>query len=89
MPLFEVTELFTSCHHEHTDFRAEMKEKQKAYGFLLHTCDLMEMTDDRVEKETMDIREKLLTGNWVRIGLLTAYHCNCVVFTTILNSSVL
>jgi len=78
-PLFEVTELLTSCHDEQIDFRAEMIEKQKTYGILLHACDLMEMTDDRVEKETMDMREKLFIGNWVRIKHLTAYHCKCCI----------
>lgn len=71
-PLFEVTGLSNSCHDEQIDFQAEMMQKQRTYGILLHACDLIEMTDDRVEKETMDMREKLLTGNWVRIRRLTA-----------------
>ena len=66
MPLFEVAEVFISC-HDNQDFQARMIEKKKVYGSLLYSCDLMEMTDDRVERETRDMKEKLLAGTLVRI----------------------
>ena len=35
-----------------------MIEKQREYGILLHNCDLMEMTDAKVEEETKKMKEK-------------------------------
>ena len=66
-PLFEVTKMFISCHDDQVDIRDQMIEKKKVYGSLLYSCDLMEMTDDRVETETRDMKEKLFAGTLVGI----------------------
>ena len=42
-PLFQVTDLMRS---RDAGFRAEMREKQMAYGILLDSCGLLEMTED-------------------------------------------
>jgi len=56
-PLFEDTKLFTTRHDDDSAFRDRMLEKQRVYGILLRKSNLMEMTDDRVEEETKNMRE--------------------------------
>ena len=57
IPLFEDTKLFTTRRDDESAFRDRMLEKQRVYGILLRKCNLMEMTDDRVEEETKNMRE--------------------------------
>ena len=92
-PLFEHTELFTSCRDDQVAFRANMIEKQRKYGILLHNCDLMEMTDARVEEETMEMKEKfngrkISTRKRVTIRLLISYCVHYIHHDTYFFSSV-
>ena len=47
-PLFQVTDIMRS---RDAGFRAEMREKQMAYGILLDSCGLLEMTEDAITKK--------------------------------------
>ena len=84
MSLFDATKLFTSCRDDQSAFRADMIEKQMAYGILLRKCNLMEMTDDRIEEVTENMKEIFIGKNLsaedrVRIRLLWLYHCmHCI-----------
>ena len=57
--LFEVTHHFTSG--SHACFKAEMMDKQMAYGILLRSCGIMEMTEHAFEKTITDVKQQLIS----------------------------
>ena len=61
--LFQVTDLMRS---RDAGFRAEMREKQMAYGILLHSCGLLEMTEDAIAKKVEAIKCSLHKSSMVR-----------------------
>ena len=65
--LFEVTNLFSSSGD--ASHRAEMREKQMAYGILLHNCGLMETKN--AERIIMDLNCKLKESV---VSIMQAYH---------------
>ena len=66
--LFEVTNLFTSSGN--ASHRAEMREKQMAYGILLHSCGLMETKN--AESKIMEMKCKLSDSS--RVSIMQAFH---------------
>ena len=61
--LFEITNLFSSCGD--ASHQAEMREKQMAYGILLHSCGLMETKN--AESKIMEMNCKLKESSLVSI----------------------
>lgn len=65
--LFKVANFPTSSSDD--AFKAEMREKQMAFGILLHSCGLIEMTEDTIESNIDDIKHKLDEASRVRVRL--------------------
>lgn len=55
--LFKVSDFFTS--NGDAGNQGDMHEKKMAYGILLQSCDLMEMTRNGIEKKIADIKHEL------------------------------
>ena len=66
--LFEITNLFSSSGD--ASYQAEMRDKQMAYGILLHSCGLMETKN--AESKIMEMNCKLKESSVVSI--MQAYH---------------
>ena len=65
--LFKVANFATSS--SDAAIKAEMREKQMAYGILLHSCGLIEMTEDAVKSNAEDVKCKLSEASKVRVRL--------------------
>ena len=74
--LFNVTHRFTSS--DDAGFKAEMMEKQMAYGILLQSCGLMGMTDHAFEKTIMSVKQQLVSK--------VSYHLHAQYFNEVLSS---
>lgn len=64
-PLFHV-----SSPSRNAGFRAEMREKQMAYGILLGSCGLLEMTEDAIARTVEAMKCSLHKSSKVR-----KFHC--------------
>ena len=71
--LFKVENFTTS-----SSDAAEMREKQMAYGILLHSCGLIEMTDDAVKNNMEDVKCKLSEASRVRVRLTECIKLGCL-----------
>ena len=63
-PFFQVTDLLMFSRN--AGFRAEMREKQMAYGILLDSCGLLEMTEDAIATKVEVIKCSLHKSSKVR-----------------------
>ena len=71
--LFKVANFTTSS--SDAAFKAEMREKQMAYGILLHSCGLIEMTEDAIERKIEDMKHELEEASKVRVRLTECITC--------------
>ena len=72
--LFQVTDLLISSRD--TGYQAEMHEKQMAYGILLDSCRLMDMTADAIAKTVEVIKGSLHKSSKVK-------HSSSIIFNSI------
>ena len=66
--LFEITNLFSSSGD--AGQQAEMRDKQMAYGILLHSCDLIDTKN--AESKIMEMICKLKESS--KVSIMQAYH---------------
>lgn len=86
--LFENTNLFTSSGD--AGHRAEMREKQMAYGILLHSCGLMETKN--TESRILEMKRKLSDSS--RVSIMQAFTscghashpCSNIMYFSIISS---
>ena len=71
-PLFQVTDL--PVRSRDASFQAEMREKQMAYGILLDSCGLMEMTEDAIAQKVEALKCSLHELSKVRNCPLLVPH---------------
>ena len=83
--LFKVANFATSS--SDAAIKAEMREKQMAYGILLHSCGLIEMTDDAVNME--DVKCKLSEASRVRVRLTECIIIGVLVYNIMVAYSIL
>ena len=69
-----ITPLFKVISRDDVSFQAKMHEKQMAYGILLQSCGLMEMTVD-VSKIQRNMKVSLLICSFSLERCLTQFHC--------------
>lgn len=77
--LFQVTDLLTSSRD--AGYRAEMREKQMAYGILLDSCSRMNMTGDAIARKVEAIKCSLDKSSKVRNSITYFYK---LIFTKVL-----
>ena len=75
--LFTVENFTTSS--SDAAFKAEMREKQMVYGILLHSCGLIEMTEDAIECKIEEMKHELEEASKVRVRLIESITCMVMV----------
>ena len=85
--LFKVANFATSS--SDAAIKAEMREKQMAYGILLHSCGLIEMTDDAVKNNMEDVKCKLSEASRVRVRLTECIIIGVLVYNIMVAYSIL